>query len=759
MIDRWSVGTFSWSKVEMTECIRLFYPVVFDEYSSERNTDVSHVHTVFTNILTILIPGFLEVLFIAPGMAGSPKCDPEHFITEAQVREISKSVFMGLCRVVGTTQVITMRRDMMDVFEMVYNHLRTRKKPFIRYSGSESEGFRLKGSDMDTMFWPGDHTVVWNLSQSQYYHRRTVLLADCTDSPPGYALLQLLTPTVEKKIESSLLRINNERYLSSSKYRVNMCSEVVPNSTQHGPCGSGKRFGIEIDCAHCFGCIFWPPSASLWINRCHSWPPPHIIHDIVSQGCHFAAIGHKLGNHEHNEWRISFSLAERKLVYSMNHCQFLTYGLLKLFLKEVINRGLSDEEKLLCSYHIKTAVFWTIQQNTIPYWCPQNLLECFLLCFKFILKWVYEGVCPNFFIPQNNMFLGKIQGSAQFYLFNALYALYDQGYACLLHCASIKSNFLNVLYNPSVFIRTDQRSLISETEFDCQISGEMYNLDSIIITDPKICMKYMRLVEQLLHLPLTKYHFLMLQKLTASVLQRTAFILHNTFSTRDNKQKYIINKLSRQMLKLAAQIGCTSDLLYIALFYYKTKRYVEALAVLRMTKTKFSQPYLAYTYAESDRYEEAVGGQSWSKKFRRCVAQNIKLYNGISYIYELNKEQDTSHGSSQMRHPFLIIPPFVFLQMLEVLCCRPVDAFSTKQALEELHSLLCKNDPLAVPVMFRDISWQILGICQQETGNYQEALNSFQQSIKEYPYHGIRQPTCERILKLLPYTLRPGDQL
>lgn len=40
-----------------------------------------------------------------------------------------------------------------------------------------------------------------------------------------------------------------------------------------------------------------------------------------------------LGLHENEEWRISFSQAEYKFVCAMNHCQFLTFGLLKLFLK------------------------------------------------------------------------------------------------------------------------------------------------------------------------------------------------------------------------------------------------------------------------------------------------------------------------------------------------------------------------------------------------------------------------------------------
>ena len=122
----------------------------------------------------------------------------------------------------------------------------------------------------------------------------------------------------------------------------------------------------------------------------------------------------------------------------MNHTQFLTYGLLKLFEKE-INKGLSDNEKLLCSYHMKTAIFWTIQQDTIANWCPQNLLAGFWVCFKLLLKWVYEGVSPNFFIPGNNMFLNKVHGVAQRNLFMKLYGFYEKGIKFLPQSPSISS--------------------------------------------------------------------------------------------------------------------------------------------------------------------------------------------------------------------------------------------------------------------------------------------------------------------------------
>ena len=107
--------------------------------------------------------------------------------------------------------------------------------------------------------------------------------------------------------------------------------------------------GIEYDLAVCFACDFWPPAASSWINRCHFWPAKDVVDDIVRNGCRFVPIGHPLGLHKHIECRISFSRAEYKLVHSMHHCQFLipVYGLLKLFLKEVIDKQSEETSKLL----------------------------------------------------------------------------------------------------------------------------------------------------------------------------------------------------------------------------------------------------------------------------------------------------------------------------------------------------------------------------------------------------------------------------
>ncbi|XP_062602915.1 uncharacterized protein LOC134264666 [Saccostrea cucullata] len=283
------------------------------------------------------------------------------------MQHVSESVFKGLCGIIGTSQQVAMRREVVDLMEIVRED---KNQAFEMMSGSRREGFRLPGSDIDNMYCLYKHRVIWSLGQVQNYNvnKIALILADCSKSLPGFNLLELLTPTDRKSVDSACICINDRRYISSSLYRQITCSHIFPNSTEHGPCSTGNYTcteNMEYDNAHCISSNFWPPSASPWIKRCNIWPEGRVLKDIVRSGCHFVAIGHKLGNYEDKEWRISFSLAEQKLVYSMNHCQFLTYGLLKLFLKEVINNELSEDDKLLCSYHMKTAVFWVLQKNTM----------------------------------------------------------------------------------------------------------------------------------------------------------------------------------------------------------------------------------------------------------------------------------------------------------------------------------------------------------------------------------------------------------
>jgi hypothetical protein len=81
-----------------------------------------------------------------------------------------------------------MRRDVVDIMEMVMNKGATSKQSIVMDSGSYREGFRMKGSDRDAMFWYNDHSVIWNLSQIEYYNvlSHSLILSVSSDCPPGF---------------------------------------------------------------------------------------------------------------------------------------------------------------------------------------------------------------------------------------------------------------------------------------------------------------------------------------------------------------------------------------------------------------------------------------------------------------------------------------------------------------------------------------------------------------------------------------------
>ncbi|XP_061185821.1 uncharacterized protein LOC133193924 [Saccostrea echinata] len=620
-------------------------------------------------------------------------------------------------------------------------------------SGSFGEGFRLEGSDMDWMMWSKQHRVIWNLSQihHQYHHSHvpTHILADCSESPPGYALLHLHISTADEALIKACIRLNGKRYISSSIHRQRQHLAYGIDSKIHGPCVSVNTGLHEFDDAHCFFSDIWPPSASSWVERCQFWPPSHIVKNIVKGGCHFVAIGHKQGKHEDSEWRISFSLAEKKFVYSMNHCQFLTYGLLKIFLNEVINNT-PDEDKLLCSYHVKTSVFWAIQSNTIPCLCPQNFLEGFWICFKLILKWVYEGYCPNFFIPYNNMFLTKVFGTKQKKLFFRLHALYEKGLTCLLESPTIKSDILTVLYNPYLTMCTDENILVSKDDFIRQMFGEMFENDAMYHPNLSTCVKVLHLVEQFIGSPLKQCQVLMLQNITVRLLQNTAF----------------------------------------------RRRYYEASSVLKQIQVKIAQP---------KRYSKAAGEDAWAIKMRESVGKFIDedsrdiSWQILGICQKISGDYQAALNSFQQS---LTVDPYhkiqtatekldftlekqdgvelagictnIFLNEVinntpdedKLLCSYHVKTsvfwIQVKIAQPKRYSKAAGEDSRAIEMResvvlihqfqgkfidedSRDISWQILGICQQISGDYQADLYSFQQSLTVDPYHRIQTATELRI--------------
>ena len=359
-----------------------------------------------------------------------------------------------LLTVFGDPELQRVRRHIMDVLDKLHGY--NDQMEIIR-SGGAAEGIRTRGSDVDQMYVDKRTKVVTEIPK--YFvddmQMSVVRLIRSPDMPPGYVKLIVLTPhTPWAHIRECTKQVSGEYFLSSVAF-LTWHQKRNESGVRHGPCVmQTTQFGLDHDMAFCLEFKSWPESANEWIHRRRSygWPSREIISEIKSKGCHLMAIGSKTRNVENSfsssnadepnwiedpfQWRMSFSMAEKILVYDFNNTQFLAYGILKLLNQELFSRD-PNIKRCLCSYFLKTALFWTIEETPSDYWKPERLIFCVDICFQRLIEWANNGCCPNYFIRENNMFVGKVQEWELEYISMKLSEIYKEGWRCILRCPSL----------------------------------------------------------------------------------------------------------------------------------------------------------------------------------------------------------------------------------------------------------------------------------------------------------------------------------
>ena len=312
--------------------------------------------------------------------------------------DVSVKLYKYMCdEVVGSKKVVNHRRQFFNMFDDVYNHSGDNNWHIIS-SGSKAEGLNLPGSDYDVMFI-NKHINVYERDDvlSNYHDLRTKhnLVLDFDNAMPGFTLLRIYDVR-EWNEYLELIHLNDGLFLPNKTWKRVMNSD---NAVINGPCFSDP-LGI-VDQAYCLRYNKWPSKARQWVDRPRfcGWPPESLINNIVQRGVLLVPIGSKSDSHKDNpfEWRISFSVPEKMLIYSWNHSQIICYALLKFLLKEVIKKN-ENVDKLFCSYFLKTVIFWLSEELEQNVWTPDNLLYCFMLCLKRLIYWITCRYLPKVII-------------------------------------------------------------------------------------------------------------------------------------------------------------------------------------------------------------------------------------------------------------------------------------------------------------------------------------------------------------------------
>ena len=604
---------------------------------------------------------------------------------------LSRGLYKLVGEKLGTEKIVDMRRRVMALQQSLAtaNMRYSLAHEDELLSGSTSEGFRFASSDQDWMYICRNIRVIFSSPTDNHKNiEQTLLLAERNATKPGFVLLRPLNHSADPRVARACVPHGDGYYVASQKWRDNATASWSI-LTPHGPCGTTVAGTTELDYAICIKSNKLPEDAHCFVRRLHKagWPSKSALQKIVSGGCHFVAIGAKVSPTELIEWRISFSVTEKLLIHSMNHVQFLCYGLLKIFLKEAIDIN-SDIKGLLCSYFLKTSLFWEISTNSLV-WNASNFLSCFWLCFQRLLDWISNEYCPNFFIPENNMFASKVHGAARSLLLSYLVPLYQEGYNCLLRCPSLQHALFAVIHRPLLLNMADiidesekcQVELILEvwnrksafTMVNSEITRQIQDLDDIIITNDA------ELEQDILQL----WRNYLIQNLS---------IISCIEDSVDGD-----SDPSRQPSMTAMPVvDATRHLLYRALYHYRHRTYSDAISLLQEAKIKLQHPQLLYVWSCNVEKYRAAGGEHkpFTQMMREVVAWEVELKTDVT-IPELTLEHQaaTSHSTD-----VIFVPPLVFTSFMCFLCYQQLGrAHEAESTLQELSILVRHDDGLLYP--------------------------------------------------------------
>ena len=191
----------------------------------------------------------------------------------------------------------------------------------------------------------------------------------------------------------------------------------------------------------CIRCHFWPKGAVEWKRRLRhfQWPTERDISYIVNFGCHLVPIGHPLSTQKEMEWRISFSVAEKALVWSFNHVQMQCYAVMKIILKEFIKPNCSRENGVLCSYFIKTFLFWEYESVDVGFWCTDNFRECVRYLFIEFRECLRKGEIRHYFFRKFNLLSIKLKPEFQTELLRLFDIIIQRDVAIFKECRTLSS--------------------------------------------------------------------------------------------------------------------------------------------------------------------------------------------------------------------------------------------------------------------------------------------------------------------------------
>ncbi|XP_071147379.1 uncharacterized protein [Mytilus edulis] len=637
-------------------------------------------------------------------------------ITDTITPNISLALYRYLCHtIVGTEEHVNTIRLM----NTVRDNFSSSKLLTCITSGSYGEGLEMRGSDLDIMYV--DTSIKVNADkQPDFDPSITYLSMDTDDVKPGFTQLRLEYSRSQYNLECCEEH-NGKNYFSSALFKGSILFLGEKGETIHGPCITDNK-GF-FDFALSLHCKTWISSAVNWINRSSSsWPSHNVKQSIIKHGVLFVPIGVHGSPKEGLEWRVSFSVAEKLLIYTFTHTQLMCYALLKIILKDVI-ANYSECKDLLCSYFLKTIIFWISEELPSSVWTPGNLIPCFMRCFSRLVYCVEHSVCLHYFIPDNNMFENKIEGRARDELLDKLNTLHSYGWRCILFSDQI-SNFDVAMWNfpiePFTLYVNDVQKVVQ--------SSMLYIANGFLATNFDLDIFNTGLLHNIW------FHYFSLKQLNAYYISHRCSKLAQRLPVDsaiiNNKYQYKQYKSCLSTLLTNIYHDAVSGWLMIASFFYKTKQYRKALHIIRYSLSKCTLDKLFFGMNLSEINYQSLKLLSFNKT---SIAYLLKILFVDHILFNIDSTLTPEELLMEGWKGKYVIPSTAYAYFLTVLCHYHLNNLRQCQDSIQDLKLVIADRYLMSDVKCTSEVYTLLGIALQLVDDKKSARQAFLQSLEISP--------------------------
>jgi len=417
----------------------------------------------------------------------------------------------------GVTELIVGRRRHTFLQDESAESLtfKTRGVNFVCYHfGSMTEGTTTPGmgSDIDTLICNDDVNIMSGWPEWERGRENLLMVKHVTCSPQHYRLQEarsdLPLPLTQSCHEFCVTDHDGKIYRSNTFVGQLWRQENADAPYFHA--GPSHSFSEMYDFVFAYRCRTLPAECNSWFTRSRhgNWPTPEILQVARELGCFLIPDGHCFSEHNSIEWRLSPSLIERHLMFSMEDIHIQCYVTLKLLKKDTINPYLNGNGKLT-SFHCKTALFYAREQLLPEMWTDDHLFDCIIYCLNLLCDWTSRAHCPHYIMDEVNLFDGKLNSEQRDSLHAILTIIIDTHLAPLavVETDNLGVRLLHNVYTLAIWDMTPRRAVYQGITGFLSVFGNVNQIvnvrlilnDAADLSPDELCLYLHSLITQPLH--------------------------------------------------------------------------------------------------------------------------------------------------------------------------------------------------------------------------------------------------------------------